>query len=68
MDRFYLLKYGLSVILGFIGLKMVWLNKVFDGHFPISWSLGIIGSVLLLSIILSLMFPPKNTAAKPELK
>jgi tellurite resistance protein TerC len=68
MDRFYLLKYGLSVILGFIGLKMVWLNKVFDGHFPISWSLGIIGGVLLLSVILSLVFPPKNTDVKTELK
>ncbi|MBC7530176.1 MAG: TerC family protein [Oligoflexus sp.] len=59
MDRFYLLKYGLSVILGFVGLKMIWLNEHFDGKFPISWSLGVIAGVLAGSIILSLIFPPK---------
>lgn len=58
MDKFHLLKYGLSVILAFVGLKMVWLNEHFDGKFPISWSLGIIGGVLVLSVILSLVFPP----------
>ena len=59
LDRFHLLKYGLSGILVFVGLKMVWLNKVFDGHFPIGWSLGIIGSILAISIVASLAFPKK---------
>ncbi|RZA14439.1 MAG: TerC family protein [Proteobacteria bacterium] len=63
MDKFYLLKYGLSIILAFVGLKMVWLNKAFDGHFPISWSLGIIGGVLLGSIVLSLVFKKKEEPA-----
>ncbi len=53
IHRFEYLKYGLSFILIFVGLKMVWLNDLFDGHFPIGWSLGIIGAVLFVSIALS---------------
>jgi tellurite resistance protein TerC len=69
MDKFHLLKYGLSIILGFVGLKMVWLNEHFDGKFPIAWSLGIIGGVLALSVILSLVFPRKaeeSLTARPR--
>jgi len=54
---FHLLKYGLSVVLIFVGLKMVWLNKLFDGHFPITLSLAIILGVIGASIGLSLLFP-----------
>jgi tellurite resistance protein TerC len=60
VHRFHLLKYGLAIILIFIGLKMAWLNQAFDGHFPTSVSLGIIGGVLGLSIVLSLLFPKKE--------
>jgi tellurite resistance protein TerC len=49
------LKYGLAVILVFVGLKMVWLNHAFGGKFPISWSLGIIGAVLAASVALSFL-------------
>jgi len=56
---FHLLKYGLSVVLIFVGLKMVWLNKLFDGHFPIVLSLAIIIGVIGASIGLSLVFPKK---------
>nr|HQU93778.1 hypothetical protein [Pyrinomonadaceae bacterium] len=49
-----------AVVLVFVGLKMVWLNDAFDGKFPISWSLGIIGASIALSIIASLIFPPKE--------
>jgi predicted tellurium resistance membrane protein TerC len=42
VDKFYLLKYGLAVVLIFVGLKMVWLNDAFGGKFPITWSLGFI--------------------------
>lgn len=56
---FHLLKYGLSTVLIFVGLKMVWLNKLFDGHFPIALSLAIILSVIGASIGLSLLFPKK---------
>jgi tellurite resistance protein TerC len=54
VQMFHYLKYGLGVVLIFVGLKMVWLNQAFGGKFPITWSLGIIGSVLALSILVSI--------------
>jgi TerC family integral membrane protein len=60
IDTFHLLKYGLGVVLVFVGLKMVWLNQAFGGHFPIVWSLGIIVGVIAVSVVLSLLFPRKQ--------
>jgi tellurite resistance protein TerC len=60
IDKFYLLKYGLAVVLVFVGLKMVWLNPMYGGHFPIVWSLGIILGTIALSIIASLIFPKRE--------
>ena len=57
VDKFHLLKYGLAVVLIFVGLKMAWLNDLFGGKFPITVSLGIILGVILLSILLSHLFP-----------
>jgi tellurite resistance protein TerC len=57
MDKFHLLRYGLGVVLAFVGLKMVWLNRAFGGHFPITVSLGIIVGVIAASILLSFAFP-----------
>ena len=57
VGKFYLLKYGLGLVLVFVGLKMAWLNEAFGGKFPIGWSLGIIGLLLSSSIGLSLAFP-----------
>jgi tellurite resistance protein TerC len=44
-------------VLIFVGLKMVYLNRLYDGHFPIGISLGIIVGVIAASIVLSLLFP-----------
>jgi tellurite resistance protein TerC len=55
MDKFHLLKVGLAIILGFVGTKM--LITFFDIHVPIGLSLGIIGGVLLASILASLIWP-----------
>jgi tellurite resistance protein TerC len=60
VDKFHLLKYGLGVVLVFVGLKMVWLNQLFDGKFPILLSLGIISGVIAASVLLSLAFPRKD--------
>ncbi|MGE5126047.1 MAG: TerC family protein [Betaproteobacteria bacterium] len=57
VDKFHFLKYGLGVVLVFVGLKMTVLNRLWHGHFPISWSLGIIVGVIAVSITLSLLFP-----------
>ncbi len=60
MDKFHHLKTGLSFILVFVGLKMVWLNDAFGGKFPIGLSLGIITGILALSIVASLVFAPRK--------
>lgn len=64
VDKFHLLKYGLSVVLMFVGLKMVWLNQWYGGKFPIAYSLGFIGIVIVTSTVLSLLLPKRQPAAK----
>ena len=59
MHKFRLLKYGLGLVLVFVGLKMVWLNDAFGGKFPIGWSLGIIGGIIGASVVLSLLLPAR---------
>jgi tellurite resistance protein TerC len=61
IDRFHLLKYGLAVVLVFVGLKMVWLNDLFGGKFPISLALAIISVVIATSVGLSFMFPKSRS-------
>ena len=68
VDKFYLLRYGLGAVLLFVGLKMVWLNQLFDGHFPIWLSLSIILAVLLLSVALSLAFPRRRASGSSEVR
>lgn len=57
VDKFHFIKYGLGIVLIFVGLKMVWLNELFGGKFPIGISLGIIAVVIFASVVLSLAFP-----------
>jgi tellurite resistance protein TerC len=72
VDKFHMLKYGLAVVLIFVGLKMVWLNDLYGGKFPITISLGIICGVIGASVLLSLLWPkhvvekrsPASQAAK----
>jgi tellurite resistance protein TerC len=56
-ERFHLLKYGLALVLVFIGGKMLaapWF------HMPVQWSLAIVGSVILVSIGLSLKYSTRK--------
>ena len=66
IDKFHLLKYGLAVVLIFVGLKMVWLNELFGGKFPIVLSLGIITTVIITSILLSFVFPKTQPSQTEE--
>ena len=50
-ERFHLLKYGLALVLVFIGGKMLVMPWF---HMPVQWSLLIVGSIILISVILSL--------------
>jgi tellurite resistance protein TerC len=60
VDKFHYLKYGLGIVLIFVGLKMTVLNWLFGGHFPITWSLAIIVGTIAGSIAASLVFPKKK--------
>ncbi len=57
-DRFHLLPYGLAVILGFIGAKML-LIDVF--HIPVPVSLGVVAAILAVTMVLSLKLPPRDS-------
>jgi tellurite resistance protein TerC len=83
IDRFHYLPYGLGLVLAFIGVKMVlaegiggmglyalgveqssWLDPY---HVPIGLSLGLVGVVLVTSVLASLLFPPAaSEGEKPE--
>jgi tellurite resistance protein TerC len=56
VHKFVYLKYGLSVILTFVGTKMVIVDFY---HVPILVSLAVIVVTLAFSIIISLMYPKK---------
>lgn len=58
LDKFYLLQKGLSIVLIFIGAKM--LAEIIDVHIPIFLSFSIIIGALVLAIVLSLMFPKEE--------
>jgi len=71
MDRFHLLKYGLAVILGFVGLKMLATAVPCEGEsffchdhhlsVPIWVSLAVIVGVLLVTAIASMKLPQHAT-------
>ncbi|HEX2095431.1 MAG TPA: TerC family protein [Longimicrobiaceae bacterium] len=55
IDKFHYLKLGLSVVLVFIGLKM--LVTALDYHIPIGLSLAFVATVLAGSVVASLVWP-----------
>jgi tellurite resistance protein TerC len=65
LTSFHLLRYGLALILIFVGLKMSWLNAAWQGHFPSSISLGVIVGILALSIGLSRVFGASRAPKDP---
>jgi tellurite resistance protein TerC len=56
MDRFVYLTQGLSVILAFIGVKMLLIDV---WHVPIWLSLAIIAGTLVITAVVSLRAEPK---------
>lgn len=59
------LPYGLAIILSFIGVKMLIAPWI---HIPSPISLGIVGGVLVLSVLVSVLFPEKNEDEKEKLE
>ncbi|MCO5144021.1 MAG: TerC family protein [Oligoflexia bacterium] len=68
MDRFAYIKYGLAAVLIFVGLKMTYLNELFGGKFPITWSLSIISILIGSSVIASMIISSRkeNSISKGE--
>jgi tellurite resistance protein TerC len=64
IDRFHYLKLGLSVVLVFIGAKM--LATIFHFHVDTLVSLLVVAGVLLGSVALSLLRPPPDTEDNPN--
>ena len=60
IEVFHLLHYGLSIILIFIGAKMLASHYV---RIPIGVALAVVAGVLFVSIVLSLLFPGKVKAS-----
>jgi tellurite resistance protein TerC len=60
LDKFHMLKYGLGIVLIFVGAKMTILNRFWGGHFPITISLAVIVGVIAVSVALSLVFPSRK--------
>jgi tellurite resistance protein TerC len=60
VDVFHLLKYGLGIVLCFVGLKMTLLSWLMDGHVPIGPSLAFILIVLVIAIAGSLLYPKRE--------
>jgi tellurite resistance protein TerC len=58
VDKFYYLKLGLSVVLTFVGVKMLlpdaslWLTGV-SYKIPTAWSLAVVGSILAVAVLAS---------------
>lgn len=61
LDKFYLLQKGLAFVLIFIGVKMLGNNPFMHMHINAGVSLLVIIGVLAASIVLSIIFPKKET-------
>jgi tellurite resistance protein TerC len=59
MQLFRYLKYGLSLILVFVGFKMI-ASQVIE--IPVAVALGVVATILLVSVAMSLLLPRKTEA------
>ncbi len=64
IDKFYLLQKGLSIILFFIGAKM--LLEIVDVHINVYLSFSVIIATLMLSIVFSILVPRKVASSTEE--
>jgi tellurite resistance protein TerC len=60
-ERFHLLSYGLALVLVLIGTKMLMIDIY---KIPVVWSLVATLTILSVTMLLSLMIPPKDAAPR----
>ncbi len=63
IGKFHLLRYGLSLVLAFVGVKML-ITDLY--HIPIGISLGVVATLLTGSVIASLIIPAPAESAPTE--
>ena len=63
IELFHYLHYGLSLILVFVGVKML-LSDVYK--IPTPLALGVVAVILALAVVLSLLFPPQKKKLSDE--
>ncbi|WP_309669787.1 TerC family protein [Gemmatimonas sp.] len=61
IGKFHLLKYGLALVLTFVGMKML-LSEIWP--LGIGLSLGVVGTLLVGSVLLSLVIKPKESTER----
>ncbi|HLV65960.1 MAG TPA: TerC family protein [Polyangiaceae bacterium] len=65
LDKFAYLKYGLGLVLAYIGTKMLFAEGLFGliepFHVPVGVSLATVGGLIAGSMVISLLFPPSTT-------
>lgn len=59
--RFHLLSYGLALVLVLIGTKMLLIDVY---KIPVAWTLSVTVLILAMTVVLSLMIPPKGAAPR----
>lgn len=62
-ERFSMLKYGLSVILVFIGFKMLIMDLY---HIPIAVSLSVVAGILVLTLVINVLVNRRNDRLKSQ--
>lgn len=63
-ERFSMLKYGLSVILVFIGFKMLIMDLY---HIPIAVSLSVVAGILVLTLVINVLVNRRNDRLKSQI-
>jgi len=61
-EKFHLLSYGLALILGLIGTKMLMLDIY---KIPVGWSLGATALILVATMVLSVLIPARSVPRRP---
>lgn len=61
LDMFHYLKYGLGMVLSFVGIKML-ISEIYV--IPIPVALGVVAAILVVSIVVSIMMPAKSVTSE----
>lgn len=67
VDKFRFLSYGVSILLIFVGLKLLFHTWLDEAGFKPAYSLYFIGAVLVGSVLLSMIIKPKAAAGEASL-